>query len=122
MNRFAAVGLFAEAAAKGARILVLTPRRHEIGSALDCFVRIDEVQAWPGVRVRRTNGDERIELGGRGRIVFHSVTSSLAGESADIVYIDDEADRRLDDAGRDRLYRALRTITDATPRAEVVRA
>lgn len=121
MNRFAATGLYYEAA-QGKRILVLTPRRHEIGDALNCFMRIDDVREWPGVRVRRTNGDERIELGGRGRIVFHSVMSSLAGESADIVYIDDEADRRLDDAGRDRLYRALRTITNASPSAEVVRA
>lgn len=121
MNRFAAVGLFVEAA-KGSRILVLTSRRYEIADALECFMRIEEVATWPGVRVRRTNGDERIELGGRGRIAFHSVMSSLTGESADIVYIDDEADRRLDDAGRDQLYRALRAITHGTPTAEVVRA
>lgn len=121
MNRFAAIGLFVEAA-KGARILVITPRRQDISSALDCFMRVEEVATWPGVRPRRTNGDERIDLGGRGRIVFHSVSSSLAGQSADIVFIDDEADRILDDAGRDRLYRDLRAITGYDPTAEVVRA
>ncbi len=121
MNRFAAVGLFVEAA-KGRRILVITPRGHEAHDALDCFARIDEVQAWPGVLTSRANGAERIELGGRGRIDFRSARSSLRGMSADLVYIDDEADRRLDDAGRDRLYRDLRAITSAADSPEVVRA
>jgi hypothetical protein len=121
MNRFAATGLFIEAA-KGQRILVLTPRRHEIGDALDCFTRIDDVATWPGVRVRQANGDERIDLGGRGRIVFLSASSSLRGMSADIVYIDDEADRRLDDGARDRLYADLRAVVSGSSTGDVVRA
>ncbi|WP_313366623.1 hypothetical protein [Microbacterium sp.] len=121
MNRFAAIGLFVEAA-KGQRILVVTPRRNEIAGALDCFMRIDEVAQWPGVRVRRTNGDERIDLGGRGHIVFHSSSSHLQGMSADIVYIDDEADRRLEDSARDRLYADLCAVVSGSSTGDIVRA
>ncbi|MDR6142050.1 hypothetical protein QE375_001604 [Microbacterium foliorum] len=121
MNRFAATGLFIEAA-KGQRILVITPRRHEIGDALDCFMRIEDVATWPGVRARRANGDERIDLTGRGRIVFHSASSSLSGQSADIVFIDDEADRRLSDTDRDRLYMRLRHVVAGSSTGEIVRS
>lgn len=121
MNRFAATGLFIEAA-KGQRILVITPHRHEIGDALNCFMRIEDVAKWPGVQARRTNGDERIELRGRGRIVFHSASSSLHGQSADIVYIDDEADRRLSDVDRDRLYTRLSHVVSGSSTGEIARA
>lgn len=121
MNRFAAVGLFVEAA-KGSRILVLTPRHTDIGRALDCFMRIEEVVTWPGVRARRANGSQRIDLGGRGHIVFLSVASHLQGVDADIVFIDDEADRRLEDTARDRLYGDLRAVVSASATGEIVRA
>lgn len=121
MNRFAATGLFIEAA-KGQRILVITPRQHEIGDALDCFMRIEDVATWPGVRARRANGSQRIDLGGRGHIVFHSASSHLQGMSADIVYIDDEADRRLEDSARDRLYADLCAVVSGSSTGDIVRA
>lgn len=121
MNRFAAVGLFVEAA-KGKRIAVFTPRLADITDALRCFESVPEVVEWPGVRIRHYNGDSRIDLGGRGRITFHSVGSNVRGLSADIVFIDQDADRALDDGRRDEFHRDARAIVSASPEPQVVRA
>lgn len=122
MNRFAALGLAAEAFVTERRVIVLTPRREDISAAIACFEAESNITECPGFRVRRTNGDECIDFGGRGRIDFTSAASSLRGLSADVVFIDDDADRLLTPARRAALYADLEHVTAASEHGEVVRA
>lgn len=122
MNRFAALGLAAEALMSDSRIIVLTPRRRDISAAIGCFESVPEIAEYPGFRVRRTNGDERIDFGGRGRIDFTSASSSVRGLSADLVFIDDDADRSLSPARLAALHADLDRVTAASERGEIVRA
>ncbi len=115
MNRFAAVGLFVEAA-KGKRIAVFTPRHADITDVLRCFERVPRVVEWPGVRIRHYKGDSHIDLGGRGRITLHSVRSNVRGISADMVFINQDADRSLDDGRHDDFHRDARAIVLPAPR------
>lgn len=119
MNRFTAAGLFVEAA-KGKRIIVLTERRWEISDALRCFAEHPDISGWPGFRVCSRNGEERIDLGGRGRIVFHSATSNLRGLSADIVLVSDHAYRAMSDGRREVFLRDARAIVAGSGCPEVV--
>ncbi|KJL49526.1 hypothetical protein RS84_00239 [Microbacterium hydrocarbonoxydans] len=119
MNRFEAAGLFVEAA-KGKRVIVLTERRWEIGDAIRCFVEHPDISAWPGFRVCRRNGEERVDLGGRGRIVFHSAASNLRGLSADIVLVSEDAYRAMNDGRREEFLRDARAIVSASGCPEVV--
>lgn len=119
MNRFTAAGLFVEAA-KGKRILVLTESRWEIDAALRCFAEHPDISAWPGFRVCRRNGEERIDLGGRGRIVFHSVASNLRGLSADIVLVSDHAYRAMREDLADEFLRDVLAVVAGSGCPEVV--
>ena len=119
MNRFTAAGLFVEAA-KGKRILVLTDGQWEIRNALACFAEHPDISTWPGFRVCGRNGEERVDLGGRGRISFQSVRSNLRGLSADIVLVDDDAYRAMDDGRRDQFGRDVRAITAGSGCPEVI--
>lgn len=122
MNRFAALGLAAEALVSDSRIIVLTPRRRDISTAIGCFESVPDIAEYPGFRLRRTNGDERIDFGGRGRIDFTSVSSSLRGLSADVVFIDGDADLSLSPARLATLRSDLERVTTASERGETVRA
>ena len=119
MNRFEAAGLFVEAA-KGKRILVLTDGRWEVRDALACFVEHPDISAWPGFRVCSRNGEERIDLGGRGRIVFHSATSNLRGLSADIILVSEDACRAMSDGRREEFARDVRAIVGGSGCPEIV--
>lgn len=122
MNRFAAAGLLMEAA-KGKRILVLTPpARPASAAAVACLLDVPEVADSPSVWVSQEPGYGCIDLGGRDRVEFRSVQSSLRGMSADVVYIDDEADRRLDDRARDELYGTLGLVVSSSPDGQIVRS
>jgi hypothetical protein len=121
VNRFAALGLAAEALVSESRIIVLTPRRRDIAAAIGCFESIPEIAEHPGVRVDRRNGAERIDFAGRGRIVFTSVSSSLRGMSADVAFIDEAADRSLSPERLATLQADLEFVTAASPRGEIVR-
>ncbi|MEA1264170.1 hypothetical protein MicroSTF_14095 [Microbacterium sp. STF-2] len=119
MNRFTAAGLFVEAA-KGKRILVLTESRWEIRDALASFAEHPDISAWPGFRVCSRNGEERVDLGGRGRIAFRSARSNLRGLSADIVLVSDEAYRAMNDRQRDEFHRDAREIVTVSGCPEIV--
>lgn len=115
MNRYATHGLVADALA-GKTILVLTPLTSMIRPAMDEIIRGTLDDADPDLyRVRRTNGEQRIEFRGGGRIHFQSARGSIRGMSADIVYLDADADREMTDAWRD-----LHAVTH--PDGEIIRA
>lgn len=119
MNRFTAAGLFVEVA-KGKRILVLLEGRSNLRDALACFAEHPDISTWPGFRIRSRNGEERVDLGGRGRVSFQSVRSNLRGLGADIVLVNDEAYRAMDDGRRDQFGRDARAITAGSGCPEVI--
>ncbi|WP_193596086.1 hypothetical protein [Microbacterium sp. YJN-G] len=114
MNRYAAAGISIDASA-GKRIIVVTPIMGMIRSAMDEIIRsLDGVDP-DSFRVRRANGAERIDFPSGGSIRFHSARSSMRGMSANVVYLDDNADREMTDAWRD-----LYAVTH--PNGEIIRA
>lgn len=90
MNKYTAVGL-AQAAAGGARILVLTVDQQDVRFAIDpCLPLATEAQA----RVYRTNGTARIDYTSGGSLTFRSHRANLRGLSADVIYLDAGVDER----------------------------
>lgn len=78
-----------------------------VSDALKCVVNTLGDADPDGYRVRRANGEERIEFAWGGRIHFGSVRTSLRGMTADVVFIDQEADRALSATERERLHAEL---------------
>ena len=97
MNKFAARSLVGEAMVMGRTVVVISPRPHETRDALDIVAEEATKHDWPGTRVERRNGGERIDFG-IGRITFMHVRNIHRGVEADVVFIDDDAMRRLADA------------------------
>lgn len=118
MNRYAAAGLTADALA-GKRIVVLSPTSGMAYDAMDTVVRTLDDADPDTFRVRRANGEERIEFLSGGRIRFQSARFSLRGMSADVVFID--ADRVLSATHRADLHTDLREVTGPVG-GEVIRA
>lgn len=93
MNRYAATGLLVDLL-DGRRVVVITaPGKVHVRAALDVLIRLTP----PGVKVRRTNGDEGLEqTQGTGRIYIAPQGASLRGWAADTVYADtDLTDEQL---------------------------
>lgn len=106
MNRYAAAGLIHEAMNDKA-VIVLSPNASMSVDAMNAVVSaLGEVDP-DAYRVRRTNGEQRVEFAWGGRICFGSVRTSLRGISADIVFIDQGADQTLSATERERLHSDL---------------
>lgn len=114
MNKYAALGLTIEAAA-GKTVAVISRNNHLAGMALHEF----EVPLADGWRVRRTNGDQRIDAPSGGSIRFRSAGQSHRGMTLDVVYVDSDAADLLYD---DRVSDELRLTLSSHPDASIVRA
>lgn len=119
MNRYAALGLVLDAY-EGKRIIVLSPSHNASRDALEECARSPFAE---GAEVRRANGAERITFGTLGCIRFQNVLRPLRGMFADVVFIDEAADRELQGFHRDDLYRDIQLVTAASrDDAPVIRA
>lgn len=119
MNRFAAVGLLRDADL-GKSTLVVTPRQREARIAIDIVMRTAEQLGVTGVRAFRSNGGERVVLGGA-QIRFISAqaqTGAYRGESVNTVLLDEGVDLPMDG----RLHQDLLAIICTHPDGEIVRA
>lgn len=115
MNRYAATGITNDAYEAGLRIVVLSDSAR---GARDAF---DEIQhhAAGASRIRKANGTERIDYPSGGTITFHRSVDHLRGVSADIVYLDGDAERQVHEHGQwEALHAALATSRDP----QVIRA
>lgn len=109
MNRYAAEGISNDAYDAGLRIAVLSDSAR---GARDAFDEI-EAHAAGASRIRRTNGAERIDYPSGGVITFHRSIDHLRGVSADIVYLDGDAERQVHyDGHQDALRAVLATSRD----------
>lgn len=115
MNRYSASGLVADARA-GKTVLVITPMTAMIRHAMDEMIKgpLATVDL-DTYRVRRSDGEQGIEFRTGGRILMQSARHSIRGLSADIIYLDDGAERLMDDAWRD-MNEVVR------PHGEIIRA
>lgn len=108
MNKYAARGLINEAFTNGKKVVVIAHNAVETRRVFDEFVRQVErmklVEIF-GTRIMRAKGQERI-LCGVGTIHFASPRMNGLGVSADVVFIDNEADRTAfgDDHERHRAF------------------
>ncbi len=114
MNKYAALGLLLEAA-QGKTVAVISSNQHLAGMALHEF----ELPRADGWRVRRTNGDQRIDCPSGGSIRFRSAAQSLRGMTFDAVYVDSDAVDLLYD---ERVSDELRLTLSSHPDASIVRA
>lgn len=115
MNRYAAAGITNDAYEAGLRVAVLSDSGR---GARDAF---DEIQlhAAGASRVRRSNGSECIDFPSGGVITFHRSVDHLRGVSADIIYLDGDAERQVNERDQwDALRAALATSSDP----QVIRA
>lgn len=94
MNKYAAVGLAAEAA-EGRRILVITETQAEAESAIACCFNTDD----PAIqRIVRTSGQQQIDYKSGGSIKFRSYRSSgHRGVTVDTVFLDTGVDQAMSD-------------------------
>lgn len=115
MNRYAAAGITNDAYEAGLRIAVLSDSTR---SARDAFNEIEHHAAGAS-RIRRANGAERIDYPSGGVITFHRSVDHLRGVTADIVYLDGDAERQVHEAGRQDALRAV-IATSRDPR--IIRA
>lgn len=109
MNRYAAAGITNDAYETGLRIAVLSDSAR---GARDAF---DEIQhhAAGASRICKANGAERIEYPSGGAITFHRSVDHLRGVSADIVYLDGDAERQVHERDQwDALHAVLATSRD----------
>lgn len=92
MNEYAARSMLMDIAA-GSRIVVIERDCRDVQTAVIKFAREDE-RIQGGATVRHANGAERVTHPGGGWIVFATPRSDrLRGLSADVVFIDNDADR-----------------------------
>lgn len=115
MNRYAALGITLDAH-EGKRIVVLVARAAAIRHAMDEVMRV-LVDADPDdYQVRRAAGDERIQFISGGSIRFLSVGATTHGWTADVVFLDEDVDRMLNQDD----WMNLRAVTQ--PAGEIIRA
>lgn len=116
MNRYAAAGINADAE-QGKRIIVITALHSETRHALDEIA----AQATTEVRVRRANGDERIDYPNGGRVIIrsHRQHLGLRGVTADVLYLDGGVDALIRDTA---VWDSLWACTAASPHRDLVRA
>lgn len=112
MNKFAALGLLLEAA-KGRKVAVISRTHEQARHAMRDF----EVPLADGWRVRRANGDERIDTPAGGTLRFLSMHESLRGTTHDVIFLDVDVDREMTIDNYDGLCLALRA-----PGGEIIRA
>lgn len=116
MNRYAAHGIALDAALSGKRVIVLTPTGIMIRDAMDEVIRSLERYDPDIYEVRRAKGNESIRFLSGGYVRFQSAQSNLRGLSADVVFLDVDADRQI---SRDTLHDVHAIIQ---PHGEIVRA
>lgn len=103
MNKYAAVGILADAA-DGKRIIVVERDHRAVHEAVRVFRGFVEENRIPA-RVRVANGAERIILGA-GWVRFTTPRSNgMRGLTADVVFIDNDAHRVLNDGDAYRRFR-----------------
>lgn len=118
MNRYAALGLVLDAY-EGKRVVVLSPSHPAARDALDECARSPFAE---GAEVYRANGAERILFGTLGSIRFQSVRRPLRGLTADVVFLDQDADRQLSAYERDRLGTDIRAAIQPGDPGIVIRS
>lgn len=103
MNEYAATTMLMNAMV-GERILIVVRDHHAVRDAVESFRQPNETYAF-GAKIRIANGAESVCLPSGGRIDFATPRGSrMRGHSADVVFIDNEAHRVLEDAqGRKNL-------------------
>lgn len=108
MNRYAALGLVLDAY-EGKRIIVLSPSLTAARDARNECARSPFAET---ADVTSNPEPGRMMFPSGGMLRFQPVRSSLRGLSADVVFIDEEADRRLSSyIEYDELQRDLRLVT-----------
>jgi hypothetical protein len=123
MNEYAARSMLIDISA-GQRIVVVERDYVAVGAAVQVFAEENERIEW-GATVRRSNGAERIAHPGGGWIVFATPRSDrMRGLSADVVFIDNDADRVVLDGGNrarfDRFRGDIEGVLAASPYGKVV--
>lgn len=109
MNRYTASGITNDAYEAGLRIAVLSDSAR---GARDAFDEIQHHSAGAS-RIRRANGAERIDYPSGGTITFHRSVDHLRGVSADIVYLDGDAEHQVYEHGQsDALHATLAASRD----------
>ena len=95
MNKYAARGILVDAMG-GTRFLIVERDHHAVHAAVRIFAEEATALTLP-VRVRRANGDERVDMPGRGTIRFTTPRSNRhRGLLVDVVFVDNDAHRVLD--------------------------
>ncbi|MEV4737171.1 MULTISPECIES: hypothetical protein [unclassified Microbacterium] len=96
MNEYAATAMLMSAMV-GERILIVVPDHRAMRNAVESFRQPNETYAF-GAQIRVANGAECVRLPSGGRIGFATPRGSrMRGQSADVVFIDNDADRVLYD-------------------------
>lgn len=104
MNEYAARSMLIDIS-QGERIVVVVRDYRAVHNAVRVIAAENERIDW-GATIRRANGAERVTYPGGGSITFATPLSNrMRGRSADVVFIDNDADRVLCDHHRERLDR-----------------
>lgn len=120
MNKFTARSLVGEAMIMGRDVVVISSHPSEARVAFDIVASEAAKHDWPGTRMERHHGGERIDFG-TGKISFTTASSAVRGMSADIVFVEERAREVLNAIGtRDLSSVDLSLI--AAPNGEVVYA
>jgi len=114
MNRYAAAGIIADAK-DGKHVVVLSINGRDSRCA---FAEVAH-HAKDADRVHRANGAERIDFTGGGQITFHRGVDSLRGTSADIIYLNGDAERHIHNTDQWSAVQAA-IATASTP--QIIRA
>lgn len=97
MNEYAATAMLTSAMV-GERILIVVHDQRAMRDAVESFRQPNETYGF-GAQIRVANGAECVRLPSGGRIDFATPRGSrMRGQSADVVFIDNDADRVLVDA------------------------
>ncbi|MFK4760310.1 hypothetical protein ACI3KS_05180 [Microbacterium sp. ZW T5_45] len=115
MNRYAALGITLDAL-DGQRILIVTPTAAAIPHALDEFTALPP-HLIDDARIRRANGDTRIDFPGGGSIHFHPAQGHHRPAHYHSVFLDEHTDERLTHTHRANLTDHLRTTGGSIIRA-----
>jgi hypothetical protein len=111
MNKYAAEGLLLDALG-GKKIVVVSRRFTEAHEAFGVFEDVTARMSIVGMKVYRAHGQQRFVFEGRGQILFCTPHANcLRGTSADVIFIDNDADRVLD-TGTTEGYERTRNFMD----------
>lgn len=96
MNKYAVLGMLIDVY-DGKRLVVVERDYQAVQAAVRVFAEVVQAMDLAGVlTVRRANGAESVQHPSGGRVVFATPRSNrMRGLSADVVFIDNEADRVL---------------------------